>query len=111
MIDNSYYSQDVHGPYELHDIGIDHPEVGFVAKLASKQPNRFLIGIDVVGATGDETRDEHPLERRHVEFGRDRCFDRNLVNRRATTRCRGADDGETGEREPSVCPSAEPRGH
>ena len=21
MIDNSYYSQDVHGPYELHDIG------------------------------------------------------------------------------------------
>ena len=21
MIDNSYYSQDIHGPYELHDIG------------------------------------------------------------------------------------------
>jgi hypothetical protein len=21
MIENSYYSQDVHGPYELHDIG------------------------------------------------------------------------------------------
>ena len=31
MIDNSYYSQDVHGPYELHDIGnLDLEEGGTI---------------------------------------------------------------------------------
>ena len=37
MIDNGYYSQDVHGPYELHDIGnLDLEEGGTIrgCKLA-----------------------------------------------------------------------------
>ena len=54
MIENSYYSQDVHGPYELHDIGnLDLEEGGTIracklayatfGKLNAAKDNAILI--------------------------------------------------------------------
>ena len=54
MIENSYYSQDVHGPYELHDIGnLDLEEGGTIracklayatfGKLNAAKDNAVLI--------------------------------------------------------------------
>ena len=40
MIENSYYSQDVHGPYELHDIGnLDLEEGGTIRWLQTRLRN------------------------------------------------------------------------
>ena len=40
MIENSYYSQDVHGPYELHDIGnLDLEEGGTIRGLQTRLRN------------------------------------------------------------------------
>ena len=54
MIDNSYYSQDVHGPYELHDVGnLDLEEGGTIracklayatfGKLNAAKDNAILV--------------------------------------------------------------------
>jgi homoserine O-acetyltransferase/O-succinyltransferase len=38
MINNSYYSQDIHGPYDLHDIGNLELEEGGTRLLAADRP-------------------------------------------------------------------------
>ena len=38
MISNSYYSQDIHGPYDLHDIGNLELEEGGTRLLAADRP-------------------------------------------------------------------------
>src|SRR3954453_18542516 len=41
MIDNSYYSQEVHGPYELHDIGSLELEEGGTIRGCTLAYSRF----------------------------------------------------------------------
>jgi hypothetical protein len=60
MIDNSYYSQEVHGPYELHDIGnLDLEEGGTFAAASSptrrsarSMPPRIMPSSSLPGTPG-----------------------------------------------------------
>ena len=63
---------------ERHDVGVDDPQRRLRAQLAAQQPDRFLVGVDVVGAAGDEAGDQHALERRDVQLRLDRRLDRDL---------------------------------
>ena len=73
---------------QLHDVGVDDSERRLRAKLAAQQPDRLLVRIDVVGAAGDESGDQHALECRDVELRLDGRLDRDLEVARRRSRQR-----------------------
>src|ERR1700756_4086224 len=77
MIDNSYYSQQVHGPYELHDIGNLELEEGGTIRgctlayatfgtLHAAKDNAILIPTWASGTN---------KVREQVDIGKDRALD------------------------------------
>ncbi len=96
---------------ERHRVGVDHAQRRLRAQLAPQQAHRFLVGVELVVAAGDEAGDEHALERGHVELGPDRRFDRDLEQLAAAGHGQhGAGRRDRTERETVTCPS-ETRGH
>jgi hypothetical protein len=59
-------------------VGVDDAELGLRAELAAKQAHRFEVRVHVLAAAGNESRDEHALERRHIELRTDRRLDGDL---------------------------------
>ena len=60
-------------------VGVHDAQIRFHPQLAAEQPHRLHVAVHIVGAAREKAGDEDALERRHVELGRDRGFDRNLV--------------------------------